>query len=128
MAEDVLNQLLDLERRGWDALCAGTGAGFYGSIMADDGVMVLAHGLILDRDQVVASLNDAPPWRDYEISDERLVRSGADSAILVYTARAYRQGTEPAFSAQMSSVYVRNDGGHWQLALYQQTTIPDRQE
>ncbi len=127
MAEDLIDELLTLERRGWNSLCAGTGADFYGSTMAANGVMILSHGFVLDRGQVVASLNDAPPWRDYEISDERLIRAGADSAILVYTARAYRQGTEPEFEALMSSVYVRSHGG-WRLALYQQTTIPGGQE
>jgi hypothetical protein len=121
---DTLTTLLGLERQGWDTLCQGTGADFYGSIMSDDGVMVLAHGFVLDRDAVVASLNEAPAWRTYQISDERLLGGGPDTAILVYTGRAWRDGDEPAFVGLMSSVYVRN-GNSWNLALYQQTPIPD---
>ncbi len=39
-----IDELLTLERRGWDSLCDGTGGEFYGGPMTDDGVMVLAHG------------------------------------------------------------------------------------
>lgn len=50
-----MHDLETLERAGWDALGAGTGGQFYGSLMTPDAVMVLAHGAVLDRDQVVAS-------------------------------------------------------------------------
>ncbi|WP_026820436.1 nuclear transport factor 2 family protein [Arthrobacter castelli] len=121
--KELLVELLEIEHRGWSSLCDGTGADFYGSIMIDDGVMVLAHGVVMDRDAVIASLNEAPPWRTYEISDARLVNTGDDAAVVVYTGRAYRDGVEPAFVGLMSSVYVRKSGG-WRLALYQQTVVP----
>jgi hypothetical protein len=119
----VREELLDLEHRGWQALSASTGADFYGRIMTSDGVMVLAHGQVLDRQGVIESLGSAPPWRDYEISDERLVLAGDAQAILVYTGRARREDGDPAFAAVMSSVYTREAGG-WRLALYQQTPVP----
>lgn len=117
-----VDELLDLEHRGWSSLCDGTGADFYGSIMTADGAMVLAHGMVLDRSAVVASLAEAPPWRRYEIADERLVPIGDCAAMLVYTGRAHRDD-EPAFVALMSSVYTRTDEG-WRLVLYQQTPVP----
>ena len=117
-----IHELLDLEHQGWRSLCDGTGAQFYGSVMTEDGVMVLANGAVFDRPTVVASLNDAPTWDEYEIVDERLVRLGGDQAILVYTGRATRGGDEPEFVALMSSVYTRHDGT-WRLALYQQTPV-----
>jgi hypothetical protein len=93
--------------------------------MTADGVMVLSHGFVLDRDAVIASLGDAPPWTRYEIRDPRLIELGGDSAALPYTGRASRDDGEPPFEALMSSVYTRRDGG-WRLALYQQTpTQPD---
>lgn len=119
----MLEELLDLEHRGWQSLCDSTGADFYGQIMTGDGVMVLAHGQIFDRQAVIDSLDEAPPWRAYDIADERLIVLSDDHAILVYTGRAYRDGDEPAFIALMSSVYIRQDGA-WRLALYQQTTVP----
>lgn len=118
----MLEELLDLERRGWESLCDGTGADFYGRIMTSDGVMVLAHGHALDREAVIDSLDKAPPWGTYEIADERLVVLDADHAVLTYTGRAQREG-EVVFAALMSSVYTRRAGA-WRLALYQQTPIP----
>jgi hypothetical protein len=117
------DDLLALEHQGWMSLCDGTGADFYGRTMTEDAVMVLAHGFVLDRDAVAASLNDAPPWQRYEISDERLVEIDDDTAILVYTGRASRGDDEPQFRALMSSVYTRREG-RWRLALYQQTPVP----
>ena len=55
MTPMTLDGLLALEHDGWAALCAGRGAAFYGDVMTADGLMVLANGLVLDRDQVVAS-------------------------------------------------------------------------
>jgi len=121
----MLDELLDLEHRGWASLCDSTGADYYGRIMTTDGVMVLAHGQVLDRQAVIVSLEAAPPWRTYDISDERLVVLGDDDAVLVYTGRGYREGDEPEFTALMSSVYTRRDGA-WRLALYQQTPVPGR--
>ena len=118
--EDTKNVLLDLERRGWDSLCNATGAQFYGDLMTDDGIMVLANGEVMDRDAVVASLEHAPPWQSYDIEDVRLVDAGAETAAIVYVGTGYRDGDQPAFVGIMSSVYVRQDG-RWRLALYQQT-------
>ncbi|MBD3784896.1 MAG: nuclear transport factor 2 family protein [Micrococcales bacterium] len=123
MDESLTETLLDLERRGWDSLCDGTGAEFYGDLMTDDGVMVLAHGAVLDRAEVVASLADAPPWDDYAIDDVRVVALGADAASLVYRGTARREGADP-FVGAMTSTYVRVDGA-WRIAVYTQTVVPD---
>ncbi len=119
----LLDEIRDLEHQGWRSLCSSTGADFYGRVMTSDGLMVLAHGQALGRQDVVDSLNEAPPWRSYEIADERLIRLGEDQVILVYTGRAYREADEPAFVALMSSTYTRQEGV-WRLALYQQTPVP----
>lgn len=114
----VLDELLELERAGWRSLCESTGDGFYGRLMTDDGLMVLVDGSVLDRAAVVASLGHAPPWASFEIREPRVVALGAESAALVYTGVARREGME--LVARMSSAYVRVDG-EWRLALYQQT-------
>jgi hypothetical protein len=62
----MLDDLLALERQGWESLCTSTGADFYGRIMTQDGVMVLAHGQVFDRQAVIDSLNEAPPWRNFK--------------------------------------------------------------
>ena len=117
----TLTELLDLEHQGWRSLCAGTGDTFYGSLMTERAVMVLAGGMVLDRDAVITSLSDAPAWDDYEITEARTIETAPGTVVLVYTGRAHR-GSEPAFAARMSSVYVRSGDG-WRLCLYQQTPI-----
>lgn len=94
-------------------------------LMSDDGVMVLAHGQILDRQAITDLLNAAPPWRRYEIHDERIISLDDDRAILVYTGRTYRDEAEPEFTALMSSVYMRLEGV-WRFALYSRLPFPTR--
>lgn len=107
------------------SLCDSTGADFCGQIMTSDGVMILAHGQVFDRQAVIDPLNQAPSWRTYDITDERLIALSEDHAILVHAGRAYRDEDEPAFIALMSSAYTRQ-GGTWRLALYQQTAVPSQ--
>ncbi|WP_454793133.1 nuclear transport factor 2 family protein [Mycolicibacterium lutetiense] len=121
----VLDELLHIERAGWDSLCESSGAEFYGELMLPDAVMVLANGMVMDRNTVVSALAQSPPWRAYEISGVRLIALDDDNAALVYTGTAYRDGDEPAFVGAMSSVYHRVDGV-WKLTLYQQTRKPDQ--
>jgi uncharacterized protein (TIGR02246 family) len=123
MPDDLTTELLAMERRGWDALCDGTAAEFYGEVMTDDGTMVLGNGAVLDRDAVVAALRGSPPWLRYEIDAVRLVRAGAGAAAIAYTGRAWREEGASPFVGAMTSLYVRDDGG-WRLALYTQTPVP----
>ena len=116
-----LDDLLEIERHGWEALCRSDGAAFYGEVMTSDGVMVLVNGMVLDRDEVAVSLAGAPAWDRFEIADARMIGLGVDAAALVYHATAVRDGEAP-FRALMSSVYRLVDGVP-RLALYQQTQI-----
>jgi hypothetical protein len=122
MSELTLEHLLALEHRGWDALCHSEGGAFYGELMMPEAVMVLVNGTVLGRDAVAGSLNDAPPWASYTLTDPQLVPMGADTAALVYRASATRNGQDEPFTALMSSVYCSVQGRS-RLALYQQTTI-----
>ena len=121
MDDVVTTELLALERRGWDALCDATGADFYGEVMTDDGVMVLANGAVMDREAVVAALDTSPPWHRYDLADVRRVRAG-DGAALVYTGRAWRVADGEPFVAVMTSLYTR-EGVRWRLAVYTQTPV-----
>lgn len=125
MTSQVLDELLHIERAGWDSLCESTGADFYGELMLPEAVMVLANGMVMDRNTVVAALSESPPWRAYELSGVHVIVLDDDNAVLVYTGTAYRDEEEPAFVGAMSSVYHRVDGA-WKLALYQQTRKPDQ--
>jgi hypothetical protein len=72
----VFDELLELEHAGWRALCDGTGARYYESMMSPDGWMVLASGVSLDRAATVEALREAPPWAGYEIVDPRVIPLG----------------------------------------------------
>ena len=63
--------------------------------MTEDGVMVLANGMVMTREDVVASLAEAPTWDDYSIDDVRVVGVGDGAASLVYRGTARREGAGP---------------------------------
>lgn len=121
MANLDLHHLLATEHNGWLSLTNGTAADFYDSLMADDGVMVLVGGMVLDKEQTVASLREATPWAKYTISEPQVITLSETSAALVYRANALRAG-EDTFRAVMTSVY-RMDRGRLRLAVYQQTMV-----
>ena len=121
--QELLDELIELEHAGWRALYEASGDRFYGDLMTDDALMVLANGAVMDRDAVIAALGQAPAWSAFELSDPRVVRAGADAAALVYLCTAHRDGTDQPFVGAMSSVY-RRTGDRWRLTLYQQTAVP----
>lgn len=122
---DQIEELLELEHQGWRSLCDGTGSDFYGSIMAEAGMMLLASGLSLNRSQVISALADAALWERYEIIEPRLLALSGDASTLLYTGTAFRTEEEP-FVALMASTYVRR-AGVWKIALYQQTAVETEQ-
>ena len=95
--KNLQQDLVALERRGWNALCSRTGAEFYGEVMTDDGLMVMANGAVLDRDAVVEALRSAPAWASFEMDEPRVVPAGDGAAALVYRARAFRAADQPPF-------------------------------
>jgi hypothetical protein len=88
--------------------------------------MVLANGMSLGSEEVVAALEQSPPWASYEMIDERLIEIDSSNVLLVYEATALRPDGS-SFTAAMSSLYHRvggeGDGRGWELVLYQQTPI-----
>ena len=115
------DELIALEREGWDALASGAAAAteFYDRVLDAQVTMLLPGDLRLtDRAQILASMRGAP-WSSFELEDPQVVRLTGDSAIVVYGATAQREGA-PRYSALISSAYVRRDDG-WKLALHQQT-------
>lgn len=116
----VTERLLALEHDGWRSLCEGTGDRFYGDVMTEDALMVLANGAVMDRATVVSALGQSPPWARYAIDDVQVITIAPDTAALVYTGTGWRDGEEEPFVGAMSSVYHRT-GDDWKLALYQQT-------
>lgn len=118
----TLNELLAIEHAGWRSLCASRGGSFYGELMTPEGVFILVNGMAMTRHEIAGSLDGAPAWDSYEITDARLIPVGDEAVALAYRSTARRADLPEPFVALMSSVYVRIDGRP-RLALYQQTTI-----
>lgn len=115
------DDLVELERQGWRALSTSGRAAteFYDGVVDDRVLFLLPGGMRLeDRQAVVESMGGAP-WASAELEDLQVHPLGADCAAVHYGVVAQRPGSAP-YSALMSSVYVRRDGG-WKLALHQQT-------
>lgn len=112
--------LVELEEAGWKALSDGTGAQFYDAFLADEAMMALPFG-ILERDVCVEAIAAAPAWATYELSDMRVVVLSDESAMVVYTAQAQREG-QPEYRAVMSTTYVWRED-EWLIAFHQQTPL-----
>jgi hypothetical protein len=119
----LLDDLLELERAGWDALTTSAGGAFYADAMTEDGIMVLVNGAAIGRDDVVRTLDASEPWARYDVTDAAAVPLTDDVAVLYYRVTALRDPEDPAFAGLLASTYVRRDGA-WKLAFHQQTAVP----
>lgn len=120
---NVAEELLELERKGWEALSTSGEAAqaFYAENLATNVLMLLPGGIVLDnRDEVIKSMGGAP-WTSFELSDERVLELVEGSAVVSYRATARRGGSEP-YTALFNSTYVR-EGDAWRLAVHQQTPV-----
>jgi Domain of unknown function (DUF4440) len=117
-----MDELVDLERQGWEALSSEGNAGreFYASVLREDAVMLFPGGVRLEgREQILQSLG-TQPWETFQLEQSRTMWLSRDAATLIYRVKAQRKGNKP-YAALISSTYV-NEGG-WKLALHQQTPI-----
>ena len=118
-------ELLELERKGWEALATGRGPEFYGRTLTHDAIVVVP-SMMLDRAQTPASRQSLPPWSEYHLEHERVLPLGEASALVTYEATARRPGDERAFRGQLTSGYRAAEGadGAWRLAFHRQTPLP----
>ena len=115
-------ELLDLEREAWEALSTdgATAQAFYDRVLADDVLMLLPGGMVIDDRATVVSSMEHAAWQSYELSDEHVVPLGDEAAVVGYRATATRDD-EP-YTALFNSTWVRQ-GGEWKLAVHQQTPV-----
>ena len=119
MSSDALAQeLIQLERRGWEALCSHDAAIYYRQHLTEDALMAFPFG-IMGRDEALNAMATAEPWSRYDMENPRVIPLGPDSGVVVYAVTAQREGQEP-FSAVLSSTFARRDG-EWKLAFHQQS-------
>lgn len=74
---------------------------------------------LMDREQALSAMADAPPWSRYNIENPRVIPLGDDCGVVVYSVTAHREGQVP-FSAVISSTFVQR-GDDWKLAFHQQS-------
>lgn len=110
----LIDDLLAIERRFW---AAGGDPDFYRDHFADGGRCVFGPG-IMDKDMVVAAMEQATPWTEVAIDGEDVTAIDDDAVALVYHAVARRAPEDPPYDVNVGSVYVRRDG-RWQLFLHQ---------
>lgn len=116
-----MEDLLDIEERGWQALSSEGNAAkrFYASVLAEDAVMVFPGGLLLEgKERILASMEQSP-WQKVQIETPRLVSLSNNARAIVYKVTAQREGDEP-YTALISSTYALREG-KWRLIVHQQT-------
>lgn len=115
------DELLELERRGWEALCASDEevTAFYGEVLAEDVRMLLPGGMVLTgRDEALAAMGAS--WTTFELTDGRVLELTDDVGVVTYGARATADGGD--YDALLASTYVRREGA-WRLVVHQQTPV-----
>jgi hypothetical protein len=115
--------LLELERRFWDASSAGDG-NFYRAEVTDDALYVFPGptGVVTKEECATAVEENVTPWAWFRIEEPRFLRLGDGVMLLTYTARAQHEGDEPIVM-RASTVYRESEAG-WKLAFHQQTMAP----
>jgi Domain of unknown function (DUF4440) len=114
----LAQELIQVERRGWEALCSEQGAAYYQEHLTDDALMAFPFG-VMDRGEALSAMSAAQPWSSFHMDDIRVIALGPESGVVVYSVTAQREGQEP-FSAVVSSTFVRR-GDLWKLAFHQQS-------
>lgn len=118
MITDTLDTLMELERAFWNA--AGKPE-HYEHRFAEDGVMAFDVG-VMDKPAVVAAVASSASWASFTIDDVRMTQITDDVVALTYTTTARTVGSDAAYEAVISSVYVRRND-EWLLVLHQQTPL-----
>ena len=112
---NIAGDLIALEEQFWKG-----DADFYRQRLTPEALMVFPDPIgVLGKEETVASISQAPRWRDVEFTEVRVVTLATDAALLVYRATARRAG-DARYVTRASSVYVREEGA-WNLAFHQQT-------
>ncbi|MGB3483657.1 MAG: DUF4440 domain-containing protein [Mycobacterium sp.] len=123
MVDDLFNVLVTLEHRGWQSLCDGTGGEFCRNVLADDVLIELGNGTVMDKvalAQTLAKPLAMPPWSSYQITGAHLVSVGAKAAALEYIGTGYPDTGNPTFVGTLCSMYRRSEDG-WKLVLCRHT-------
>src|SRR4051794_41829629 len=111
MPDDEDDELINLERDGWDAFTKSRDAAvaYYEAVFDAHPIMLFPGGVRLENREAIIDSIDPRPWTSYEIDDLRVQRLTASSAFVTYGINAEREGE--SHSALVGSIYVRRAAG-----------------
>ena len=114
-------EILALEREGWEALASPGGARpFYDRVLAEQVLMLLPGDTVLTERAATVEAMDGPPWSTFDLGEPRVIPLGPDAAVVAYRVSATRD--DQAYTALCASTYRREADG-WKLAVHQQTPV-----
>ena len=118
-----MQQLLDLETQGWQALSTSGSAAvsFYESVLHEQAVMLFPGDLVIEGKEKILQSFGQQPWKSFLIETHRTVALGDAAAVLIYRITAQREGDD-IYAALISSTYVHDADG-WKLMVHQQTPV-----
>jgi hypothetical protein len=94
--------MIALEEQFWKG-----DADFYRQRLTAEALMVFPDPVaVLGKEETVASISEAPRWRDIQFTEIKGVMLATDAALLVYRATA-RRAENATYATRASSVYVR---------------------
>lgn len=111
------DRLMELEEGFWRE-----GKDFFDAHLTDDFRMLVPGMGAVNRAQTLAGIDDGARWSHVEMRDAAVTRLGPDAAVLSYHARAQRGDGGAAYTALVSSAYVRREGA-WKIAFHHQTPV-----
>jgi ketosteroid isomerase-like protein len=117
----TMKKIIDLEKRGWDALSKEGNAAvdFYHPLLLDDAVFLFPGGLRIEGKEEILRSFAGQPWKYNKIEDPKVSKFAENISVLTYRVSAKREGDD-AYQAWISSVYIVIDGD-WKLGYHQHT-------
>jgi hypothetical protein len=118
---DEVEELFELEERGWQALSTGQEEAreFYRPLLSEDSTMVFPGELRLTGKESILASMGALPWVSFRLTDYQALSLPEGGGMVIYRVTAQREGSEP-YRALVSSLYLKRQG-RWNLVFHQQT-------
>jgi hypothetical protein len=74
-SESFAQELIQVERKGWEALCSAEAVTYYRQHLTEDALMAFRFG-VMDRDEVLSAMAAAGPWASFDMETPRVIQLG----------------------------------------------------
>ena len=119
MASSILDELLEMETRVWQALRAGDAEA--DAALLSEGFLGVYPSGFSDRDGHSGQLADGPSVAAYRIEGTRVMRLSPDTALLAYLAHYTRPSAPDTEEAMYVTSIWRREGTRWVNVFSQDT-------